>query len=222
MIWLDTFWSLALDAPHPTLEACAHPPPPGLPGYELCFREWAHCVWPFVYLTHTGYGGASVVTGFSSVSLNAAQDRKDNIPDRNFTSFKNTVSSQRFQNAFRSIGAPHSPLVYSLRSKFIIPIVNAPRENEAESLCSFPHSVGLGSQESLWTHHLRISGTGVLIQKLWKVLASQSKCFLGEISALQSCSIRSSMYCSKAKSVFPDQELIIWLWEWIWFVSIWK
>lgn len=130
MIWLDTFWSSASDAPNPTLEACAQPQPQG--PQSISFGEWAHCVWPFSVPDTYGCGGASVVTRLSCFPEHKPRLWKDKVTDESFRSIRNTVSSQRFQDVFRGTRAPHSPLVCSLRNKFIIPVVHAPWENESE------------------------------------------------------------------------------------------
>lgn len=129
------------------------------------------------------------------------------------------VSSQRFQDVSRSVRAPHSPVVYSLRSKLIIPAVHAPWENEAKSLCSSPLFSGTW-EPGVFKNRPPVHQC--LFRSSGNFLPVRQNVFLDKISALQSSSIRSGTYCSEAGSVFSGQELIFYLWEWVWFFSIWK
>lgn len=162
MIWLDTYWSPASDAPNPTLDACAHPHPKP-PSLSVSENELTVCDLS-VYLTHTGCGGASVVTRLSSVSLNINQDcgRIKSLMKASHLSGTQCLPRD-FRMSSEVLGLHILHLFTLGEASSLLPLCMH-LEKTRESLCSFPHSVELGAR-SLRTH-LPISETRVLIQKL--------------------------------------------------------
>lgn len=145
MIWLDTFWSLALNVP-PVLLSW-RPVAPHLhqgPSSLLVFlRMSSLCVTFLCTLTHTGCGGASVVTCFSYVSLSTTGDCG-----------KITLPLWRAQCLIRDFRMSSVVLGLHILQLFILSEQEvhysccAPWEYEAESLCTRLTQCYLGVKES--------------------------------------------------------------------------